>query len=134
MTTDATPAADKTHILLVEDDRGIASIVQEVLEDSGFRVSHAETGAAAKATAEADPPALIVLDLMLPDTDGLVLCADLKTRVDAPIIICSATHEKRDAILGFKLGADDFVPKPFDIEQLIARIEASLRRAAMNRA
>src|SRR5688572_13039470 len=71
---------------------------------------------------------------MLPDADGLVLCADLNERSDVPIIICSGTARKRDSILGFKLGADDFLAKPFHVEELEARVEAVLRRSAERRA
>src|SRR5687767_11256194 len=71
---------------------------------------------------------------MLPDADGLVLCADLNERSDVPIIICSGTTRKRDSILGFKLGADDFLAKPFHVEELEARVEAVLRRASERKA
>src|SRR5688572_22553611 len=71
---------------------------------------------------------------MLPDADGLVLCADLNDRSDVPIIICSGTTRKRDSILGFKLGADDFLAKPFHVEELEARVEAVLRRSAQRKA
>ena len=117
------------HILLVEDDAGVGQMLSDVLESEGYRASHAPTGAEAKAVVERECVDLIVLDLRLPDADGLVLCADLHSRARAPIIIVSATNEKRDAILAFKLGADDFVAKPFDVDHLLARVEASLRRA-----
>ena len=87
----------------------------------------AETGADARTLLEQTRPDLVILDLMLPDVDGLVLCSGLKGIADVPIIICSATPQKRDAILGLKLGADDFVAKPFDIYELEARVEAVLR-------
>src|SRR4051812_21901166 len=73
---------------------------------------------------------LIICDLMLPDASGLILCADLKKKADVPIIICSGTIRKDDRIIGFKLGADDFIAKPFELTDLLARVEASLRRAA----
>ena len=117
------------HILLVEDDESVGTMLVEVLQESGYRASLAGTGAEAKVIAEQDRPDLIVLDLRLPDTDGLVLCADLQGRVQAPIMVVSASSDKRDAILAFKLGADDFVAKPFDVDHLLARIEAALRRA-----
>src|SRR5207245_2828824 len=75
-------------------------------------------------------PDLIMLDLMLPDTDGLVLTTALKTLTNAPIIICSARHQQVDRVLGLKLGADDFIAKPFDLDELEARIQAVLRRAS----
>jgi len=123
-----------TTIMLVEDDPAVAQTLADALESSGYRVWHAENGADAKTLLEQSHPDLIILDLMLPDVDGLVLCTGLKATVDVPIVICSATPQKRDAILGLKLGADDFIAKPFDIYELEARVEAVLRRAAHGRA
>jgi len=116
-------------VLLVEDDPAIALTLSDVLEGTGYSVRHATTGAEAKAMTDEIQPDLIILDLMLPDADGLVLCSDLKSRVDAPIVICSASNQTRDRVLGLKLGADDFISKPFDIDELEARIEAVLRRS-----
>lgn len=121
---------DRATIMVVEDDPAIALTLQDLLDSEGYRVVHVANGAAARGTLEEASPDLIILDLMLPDADGLVLCADLKARRDVPIIICSATNRKRDAVLGFKLGADDFIAKPFHIEELLTRIQAALRRAA----
>jgi DNA-binding response OmpR family regulator len=118
------------RILLVEDDPAVAMTLTDILESEGYDVVHAMNGAAAKAMVDDAQPDLIILDLMLPDTDGLLLCADLKSRTHAPIIICSATNRKRDAVLGFKLGADDFVAKPFHVDELLTRVQAVLRRAA----
>jgi two-component system response regulator MtrA len=123
----------RATILLVEDDSAIASVLKDSLESSGYRMWIAEDGAQAKAMMGETHPDLVLLDLMLPDVDGLVLCADLKTQADVPIIICSATARKRDAILGLRLGADDFIAKPFDLYDLEARIEAVLRRAAQRK-
>jgi len=121
-------------ILLVEDDPDTASSLSRALESSGYRVTIVETGAAARAIIQELRPDLILLDLMLPDTDGLVLTGTLKTLTSAPIIICSARHEQVDRVLGLKLGADDFIAKPFDIDELEARVEAVLRRASRARA
>ena len=122
-----------TTILLVEDDHAVAQTLTDALESSGYRVWLAETGADARMLLEQTRPDLIILDLMLPDVDGLVLCSGLKAIADVPIVICSATSQKRDAILGLKLGADDFIAKPFDIYELEARVEAVLRRTAHTR-
>jgi two-component system response regulator MtrA len=122
-----------TTIMLVEDDRAVAQTLTDALESSGYRVWLAETGADAKTLLEQTRPDLIILDLMLPDVDGLVLCSGLKAIADVPIVICSATPQKRDAILGLKLGADDFIAKPFDIYELEARVEAVLRRTSQTR-
>jgi len=119
--------------MLVEDDHAVAQTLTDALESSGYRVWLAETGADAKTLLEQTRPDLIILDLMLPDVDGLVLCSGLKAIADVPIVICSATPQKRDAILGLKLGADDFIAKPFDIYELEARVEAVLRRTSQTR-
>src|SRR5438128_1159056 len=123
-------AGRRATIMLVEDDRAVALMLTDALESSGYRVWLAETGADAKHMLGQTRPDLIILDLMLPDMDGLVLCSGLKSIADVPIVICSASSEKRDAILGLKLGADDFIHKPFDIYELEARVEAVLRRSA----
>src|SRR5688572_25200070 len=123
------PSDTAKHILLVEDDAGVGEMLCDVLASEGYRATLATTGADARAVLEGARADLIILDLRLPDTDGLVLCADLHSRAQVPIIIVSATSEKRDAILAFKLGADDFVAKPFDVDHLLARVEAALRRS-----
>ena len=117
-------------ILLVEDDPDTARSLTQALESSAYRVTAVDTGAEARSIIEHVRPDLILLDLMLPDTDGLVLTTALKTLTKAPIIICSARQEQVDRVLGLKLGADDFVAKPFDLDELEARIEAVLRRAS----
>ncbi len=117
-------------ILLVEDDPDTARSLSKALESSGYRVTAVDTGQEARSIIEHVRPDLILLDLMLPDTDGLVLTTALKTLTTAPIIICSARQEQVDRLLGLKPGADDFVAKPFDLDELEARIEAVLRRAS----
>ena len=92
----------------------------------------AGTGAAARAEVEQHQPDLIILDLVLPDEDGLVLCTVLKNMASVPILICSGTRRHRDAFLSLKLGADDFIAKPFDVYDLLARVEVLLRRAAQH--
>ena len=112
-------ATSAATILHVDDDPEIAQLVQDALEPRGYRIVHVANGAELKdKLQEGFEPDLILLDLMLPDADGLVLCADLNERSDVPIIIVSGTTRKRDSILGFKLGADDFLAKPFHVEEL----------------
>jgi DNA-binding response OmpR family regulator len=106
----------------------------DVLESSGYQVRAVSTGAAARTEVEHAPPDLIILDLVLPDEDGLVLCNVLKNVTDVPILICSGTQRRRDAYLSLKLGADDFIAKPFDIYDLLARVEVLLRRLAHRQA
>ena len=126
--------AGRAAILLVEDDPGIANMLTDVLESTGYQVRQAPTGAAARAQVEQTRPDLIILDLVLPDEDGLVLCSVLKNMANVPILICSGTQRRRDAFLSLKLGADDFIAKPFDIYDLLARVEVLLRRAAQHHA
>lgn len=126
-----TRKSSKTHILVVEDEASTASMLSQLLESSGYQVAVADSGSQAKALVDEFRPDLVILDLMLPDMDGLVLCSELRSQAqrDIPIIVCSGTSRRRDAILALRLGADDFVQKPFDIYDLEARIEAVLRRA-----
>jgi DNA-binding response OmpR family regulator len=129
------PTSGGSTILVVDDDFEIANLVKDSLEPRGHSIVHVADGAALKEKLnEGFEPDLVLLDLMLPDADGLVLCADLNERSDVPIIICSGTARKRDSILGFKLGADDFLAKPFHVEELEARVEAVLRRSAERKA
>jgi DNA-binding response OmpR family regulator len=116
-------------ILIVEDDPLVARSLGKALEAMGYQVTAVETGAEARVAIEEIHPDLIFLDLMLPDTDGLVLTSTFKALTDAPIIICSARHQQVDRVLGLKMGADDFVAKPFDLDEIEARVEAVLRRS-----
>ncbi len=121
--------SSRATILLVEDDAAIAFMLTDILESTGYVVREASTGSAARAHVEQLRPDLIILDLVLPDEDGLVLCSVLKTMANVPILICSGTQRRRDAFLSLKLGADDFIAKPFDVYDLLARVEVLLRRA-----
>jgi DNA-binding response OmpR family regulator len=117
-------------ILLIEDDPAAAAEVTRVLSDIGATTWHAETGADARAVLRDALPDLIMLDLTLPDVDGLVLCANLKNEApDVPFMVCS-TGTTAEKVLSFKLGAEDFVPKPFEAAELQARVEAILARHA----
>jgi DNA-binding response OmpR family regulator len=128
MTVDVKRRAVPT-ILVVEDDPDVARAMKDGLDALGYAVRVAETGAEAKALLASARPDLIILDLILPDIDGLVLCAALKAAAQAPIVICTATTRSREAVLALKLGADDFIRKPCDLYELEARIEAVLRRS-----
>jgi DNA-binding response OmpR family regulator len=122
--------APRATVLLVEDDRTLGTMLRDGLGARGYRTWHAASAAEAEALLDEVRPDLIIVDLMLPDRHGLLLCATFKERVTAPIIICSGTKRKDDPALGFKLGADDFVAKPFSVDDLEVRMEAALRRAA----
>jgi two-component system, OmpR family, response regulator RegX3 len=113
------------RVLLVEDDESIAVPLAEGLRREGFDVEHAATGTEALA---ADAPDFVLLDLRLPDVDGLTVCRELRSRSDVPIIVVSARGEEVDRVVGLELGADDYLVKPFGLRELIARMRAVLRR------
>ncbi len=129
--TEAAPALTTRKILIVEDDPQIQRVLREALQDADYRVWVAGTGADGERLLSEVRPDLVLLDLVLPDVDGLVLCASLRSRWNMPIILLSGTQRQRDRVLGLKLGADDFIPKPFDLNELLARIEAVMRRSAV---
>jgi DNA-binding response OmpR family regulator len=118
-----------THILAVEDDEQVQELLSDYLSHEGFRVTVAATGAAMTAVLAADPVDLILLDLRLPDGDGLALVRQLRSESQLPVIILSGKVEEVDRIVGLELGADDYLTKPFNPRELLARIKAVLRRA-----
>lgn len=121
---------DKERIVLVEDDAKLAQLIGEFLQAQGFAVELIENGAEAVDTILAQPPAMVVLDLMLPGEDGLSICQRLRAGGYArPILMLTARSEDQDHIKGLELGADDFVNKPVRPQVLLARIRALLRRA-----
>lgn len=117
-------------ILVVEDDATTADVLFEALRADGHDVVLASDGEQAIDGLSAAQPDLVVLDLMLPDTDGLVLCGRIRQLSAVPIILCTGTPRRRDAVLGFRLGADDFVRKPVDVLELQERVRALLRRGS----
>ncbi|MGE3267307.1 MAG: response regulator transcription factor [Chloroflexota bacterium] len=121
--------AARQSILLVDDDPGVSGLVAQILEDEGYSVQTVGTGADAENMIEELQPDLVLLDIMLPDADGLMLCARLLARWPAPIIMLSGSVRESDRILSLRLGADDFIAKPFDTLELVARVQAVLRRA-----
>jgi DNA-binding response OmpR family regulator len=116
-------------ILLVEDEEDIATLVRTYLEKDGFRVIWAARGAEAFAALEQNEIRLAILDLQLPDADGLDLCRAIRATSRLPIVIVTARDEEIDRITGLELGADDYVTKPFSPRELVARVRAVLRRA-----
>lgn len=119
------------HVLIVEDEESISSFVKMYLEREGFKVSVAPTGAEALAILGADTPVdLVTLDLMLPDMDGLQICRTVRSTSNVPIIMLTARDDDVDKIVGLEVGADDYVTKPFNARELVARIKSLLRRAA----
>ena len=117
-------------ILVVEDEPGIAWLVHDYLVRAGFAVVQASSAAEALAAARASTPALVVLDLGLPDRDGLDVLRELRGSVDVPIVILTARGDETDRVVGLELGADDYVVKPFSPKELVARVRAVLRRTA----
>ncbi|MCF3962710.1 response regulator transcription factor [Streptomyces fuscigenes] len=116
-------------ILVVDDDPTVAEVVTAYLERAGFRVDRACDGPEALRLAEANTPALVVLDLMLPGMDGLDVCRRLRERGPVPVIMLTARGDEDDRILGLEIGADDYVTKPFSPRELVLRVESVLRRA-----
>jgi two-component system response regulator RegX3 len=119
----------RPRILFVEDERSISEPFSHALEREGFEPVVAQTAAEALQLAERIDPALVLLDLMLPDGDGRDVCRELRRSSDRPIIMLTARGTETDRIVGLELGADDYVVKPFSGPELIARIRAVLRRA-----
>ena len=118
----------KTKILLVDDDPNIRQLVNLYLEKEGFEVEMSDRGDAALARFKASPPDLMLLDVMLPGMDGWQVLREARKTLNTPIIMLTAKDETFDKVLGLELGADDYVAKPFDMKELVARIKAVLRR------
>lgn len=125
------------HILIVDDDRDIRDLLADYLKQFGYRTSTAADGRAMRQVLGAAGHSgqgavdLIVLDVMLPGEDGLSLCRELRARSSLPVIMLTARGEPVDRVLGLELGADDYVPKPFEPRELLARIRSVLRRTRM---
>jgi DNA-binding response OmpR family regulator len=118
-----------TRVLVVDDEPTIREIVVSYLEREGFKTVEAADGNRARELLEHDPPDLVVLDLMLPGTDGLELCRWIRSRSQLPVIMLTARGEESDRIVGLELGADDYMTKPFSPRELAARVRTVLRRA-----
>ncbi len=119
-----------TRVLVIDDDESLGELLTEYLGGFGFAVRavpHPEEGLRAL---RADPPDLVVLDLMLPGTDGLSVCRKIRETSRVPIVMLTARGDVMDRILGLEMGADDYLPKPFEPRELVARIQAVLRRGA----
>jgi DNA-binding response OmpR family regulator len=124
------------RVLMIEDDLRLGAMVTAYLADAGFAVQQATDGAAGlaalgPAAARREPPVdLVLLDLMLPDADGLDLCRRIRAMSDVPIVMVTARGDTADRIVGLEMGADDYLPKPFEPRELLARMRAVLRRRA----
>ncbi|MCE4226292.1 response regulator transcription factor [Methylobacterium sp. C25] len=129
--TGKNPPAAGAHILLVEDDDGMRVLVARLLRESGYRVTGCRNGAEMWSLLSDTAVDLVLLDVMLPGASGFDLLRSLRAKGTVPVIMLSARSEEADRVLGLELGADDFVAKPFGRPELLARIRALLRRAAI---
>ncbi|MEY3486455.1 MAG: hypothetical protein RL075_460, partial [Pseudomonadota bacterium] len=127
------------QLLMIEDDSRLAAMVGDYLRQSGYGFSHAADGASGLAALQGSAPDLVILDLMLPDMDGLEVCRRIKNRApngdgESPagvaVLMLTAKGDPMDRIVGLEIGADDYLPKPFEPRELLARIRAVLRRGA----
>ena len=125
--------AQAQTVLVVEDESSIASFVALYLKNAGYSVRTAATGAEGLAQVESERPDLIVLDLMLPDVDGIEVCRRIRKDSDVPILMLTARDEDVDKIIGLEVGADDYLTKPFNPRELVARVKSVLRRATSDR-
>src|SRR5687767_15302207 len=120
-------------ILVVEDEASIASFVSLYLKNAGYEVRAVTTGSAALTQVATESPALIILDLMLPDLDGIEICRRIRKTSDVPILMLTARDEDVDKIVGLEVGADDYLTKPFNPRELVARVKSILRRSTPER-
>jgi DNA-binding response OmpR family regulator len=116
------------RVLLIEDDARLASMVADYLGEAGFSLTTAATGAAATRAIASESFDAVILDLMLPDADGLDLCRTIRGKSDVPLLMLTARGDPLDRVVGLELGADDYLPKPFEPRELLARLRAILRR------
>ena len=121
------------RILLIEDDMRLAEMVRDYLDGAGFRVTRAGNGNTGLTLHGRETFDAIILDLMLPDMDGLEVCSRIRARAATPILMLTARGDAMDRVVGLELGADDYLPKPFEPRELLARLKAILRRSKGDR-
>ena len=119
----------QNHILMIDDDVDLNALVTEYLARFGHQLQTATTAARGMAALRRERPDLVILDIMLPDIDGLSLCREIRSEFDVPIIMLTARGEVADRVLGLELGADDYLSKPFEPRELVARIQSVIRRS-----
>jgi DNA-binding response OmpR family regulator len=125
-----TANAAQNHILMIDDDVDLNKLLTEYLARFGHRLATATTAARGLHELRRERPDLVILDIMLPDIDGLTLCREIRREYDVPIIMLTARGEIADRVLGLELGADDYLSKPFEPRELVARIQSVIRRSA----
>jgi two-component system, OmpR family, response regulator BaeR len=116
------------HLLIVEDEKKIAAVLRDYLTGAGYKVTCHSSGGHVVGFVRQNPPALILLDIMLPDMDGKEICRDIRKFSNVPIIMITARVEEVDRLVGLELGADDYICKPFSPREVVARVKAVLRR------
>lgn len=121
--------AIQEHLLIVDDDAEIRQLLGDYLHENGYRVTTAADGKGLRAALAAGQPDLIILDVMLPGEDGISLCRAVRARSEVPIIMLTARGGDTDRIVGLEVGADDYLPKPFNPRELLARVKSVLRRS-----
>jgi two-component system response regulator MtrA len=126
------PSHTGARVMIVEDDRDIAMLLSSILAEEGYATHVVTDSRQAVETFERVRPNLVTLDVMMPSPDGISLCLELRRNTDVPILFISAKKEPPDRVVGLRVGADDYIGKPFDNDELLARIEALLRRAHMS--
>ncbi|RMF94650.1 MAG: DNA-binding response regulator [Candidatus Schekmanbacteria bacterium] len=119
----------KNHILIIEDDVKIVRNLKEYLPADEYSITHASDGQKGIEFFNENPPDLILLDIMLPELDGLEVCREIRKKSMVPIIMITAKGEETDVVVGLELGADDYITKPFSMRELLARIKAAIRRS-----
>jgi two-component system, OmpR family, response regulator RegX3 len=122
---------EASRILIVEDEESLSDSVRYNLEREGYSVTVARDGRGALEAFRSQSPALVILDLMLPEVSGLDVCRAIRAESDVPIIMVTAKDSEADKVTGLELGADDYVTKPFSVRELVSRVRANLRRTAM---
>jgi len=127
--TETSAVGTKGQILVVDDEPNIARLIRMYLDREGYETVLAGSGGDALARLESHKPALVILDIMLPDIDGMEVCREIRRHNDVPIIMLTARESDEDKIVGLELGADDYVTKPFVPRELVARVKAILRRS-----
>src|SRR5439155_27223547 len=126
------PSHTGARVMIVEDDRDIAMLLSSILAEEGYATHVVTDSRQAVDTFERVRPDVVTLDVMMPSLDGISLCLELRRNTDIPILFISAKKEPPDRVVGLRVGADDYIGKPFDNDELLARIEALLRRAQMS--
>lgn len=119
---------NQNNILIIDDDKDIVNLVSDILGDEGYNVEKCHDGNSALKLIRNKTYDLILLDIMLPDIDGLEICKKVRDDIETPIILLTAKNKSLDKVIGFELGADDYISKPFDDNELLARVKAHIRR------